>query len=149
MHKLPAHEAFLCPVRAIAYWVKTYGVTSGYLFPSFASKDRPRSGEHAMTSETFLRLFRRNLLEVRRDPTPYGTHSFRRGGCQYFATELRWPLRRICDWGGWSMNLTHLTIVKYLISWNDDPLEPREDYLNPNRPPAVKCYACGRSCHCG
>ncbi len=171
MHKMPHDQAHLCPVRAIAYWMDAYGVKSGYLFPSFASKDRPRPGEHAMvstseaidglpsfrecsnivmkSSEAFLRLFRRNLLEVHRDATPYGTHSFRRGGCQYFATELRWPLRRICDWGGWSLSLTHLTIVKYLISWNDDPLEPREDYLNPNRSPTVKCYSCGRSCHCG
>ncbi|KZT08486.1 uncharacterized protein LAESUDRAFT_735999 [Laetiporus sulphureus 93-53] len=66
----------------------------------------------------------------------------------YVFRERRWSLRKLCDWGGWSTNFTSLTIIKYLISWNDDPLEPREDFLNPNRAPAVRCPQCGRSCHC-
>ena len=93
-------------------------------------------------------MLRHNLEEIKHDPTPYGTHSFRRGGCQFLATEKRWPLIRICSWGGWSMNFSHMTIVKYLISWNDEPLEPREHYLDPDRAPTIRCYACGRSCHC-
>ena len=67
------------------------------------------------TSEYFLELFRNNLLDVGIDPVPYGTHSFRRGGVQWMSVGLRWPLRRICEWGGWSSEFSHMTIVKYLI----------------------------------
>jgi hypothetical protein len=101
------------------------------------------------TSAAFLELFRNNLIDIGKDPWPYGTHSFRRGGCQWLASGMRWDIRRICDWGGWSLDLQSPTILKYIMSWNDEPLERREDYLNPNRMPAVKCYSCGRCCHCG
>lgn len=93
-------------------------------------------------------MFRNNLIDIGIDPAPYGTHSFRRGGCQWLATDRRWVLKKICEWGGWSTEFTHLTIVKYLISWNDDPLLPREDYFNFNLVPTVQCYSCGRSCNC-
>jgi len=93
-------------------------------------------------------MFRNNLIDVGIDPATYGTHSFRRGGCQWLSTERRWPLQDICEWGGWSTEFTHLTIVKYLISWNDDPSRQRDEFFNLNRPPTVKCSACGRSCHC-
>lgn len=94
-------------------------------------------------------MFRNNLLDIGLDPYPYGTHSFRRGGCQYFASHRRWSLRRICEWGGWSMEFSNLTIVKYLIGWNDDPTELRENFLNPNQQITERCSACGRTCACG
>jgi len=101
-----------------------------------------------MTSQQFLEVFRNNLIDVGIDPAPYGTHSFRRGGCQYLAADRRWPLRRICDWGGWSTEFSNLTIVKYLISWNDNPTEKREDFFDPNQAPTTRCFHCGRTCHC-
>ena len=100
------------------------------------------------TTEQFLEMFCNNLLDVGIDPHPYGTHSFRRGGCQYLACYRQWSMRQLCEWGGWSTELTYMTIVKYLISWNDDPTEKREDFFNPNRAPVVKCFTCGRSCPC-
>ncbi|KAF8899905.1 hypothetical protein CPB84DRAFT_1779667 [Gymnopilus junonius] len=113
-----------------------------------ASGDRPDAEDTPMTSEQFLELFRNNLLDIGVDPIPYGTHSFRRGGCQYLSSVRRWSLRQLCDWGGWSTEFSNLTIVRYLISWNDDPTDMQEDYFNPARKPAVKCFQCGRSCHC-
>ena len=82
-------------------------------------------------------MFRNNLLDIGIDPIAYGTHSFRRGGCQYLAAERRWTLRRICEWGGWSTEFSNLTIVRYLISWNDDPTERREDFFNPVQCPVT------------
>jgi hypothetical protein len=38
-----------------------------------------------------LECFRKNLCYIGVDPQPYGTHSFRRGGCQYLAMVLHWP----------------------------------------------------------
>lgn len=78
----------------------------------------------------------------------YGGHSFRRGGLQYFLRERRWPIHRLCNWGGWSKDFDHSSIIRYMFSWNDDPYDDRDDYLNPNRVPTRSCYTCGRTCHC-
>ncbi|KIK05453.1 hypothetical protein K443DRAFT_341786 [Laccaria amethystina LaAM-08-1] len=93
-------------------------------------------------------MFRNNLLDIEIDPTPYGTHSFRRGGCQWMSVDLRWNLRTICEWGGWSMEFTNLTIVKYLISSNDAPSRERGDFFNFKAGTTIKCSMCGRTCAC-
>ncbi|KAG1752751.1 uncharacterized protein EDB91DRAFT_1343747 [Suillus paluster] len=145
---LSSNEAHLCPTRALAAWFDESQITTGYVFRKMASGDRIAVANNPMSSEQFLELFRNNLLDINIDPAPYGTHSFRRGGCQYLHIERRWPLRRICEWGGWSTEFTNMTIVKYLISSNDDPAEPRDHFFNPNQRPAVKCPQCGRCCLC-
>ncbi|KAJ3766805.1 DNA breaking-rejoining enzyme, partial [Lentinula raphanica] len=124
----------LCVARALAAWLEITGMTEGFVFRK--------------PSEQFLELFRHNLLDIKVDYNPYGTHSFRRGGCQWLSVERRWPLRQICEWGGWSQDFTHLTIVKYLISWNDNPHVDRDNFFNMHRLPAVACPTCNRSCHC-
>ncbi|EIW59001.1 uncharacterized protein TRAVEDRAFT_123077, partial [Trametes versicolor FP-101664 SS1] len=147
----PESEAYLCPVRALRDWISVFrpGKASDYLYPPMRAGDRIGEADRHISADAFLEFFRNNLLDIGIDPLPYGTHSFRRGGCQWLSSGCRWPLRQICDWGGWSLNFTSMTIVKYLISWNDDPTERREDYMNPNRKPTVQCHACGRRCHCG
>ncbi|KAK6989001.1 hypothetical protein R3P38DRAFT_3331736 [Favolaschia claudopus] len=140
LHLFPPHLAHLCPIRALANWLCVADIEDGFLFRKIASGDR--------TSECFLEMFRNNMLDIGIDPAPYGTHSFRRGGCQWLYSCCRWGLIRICDWGGWSTEFSNLTIVKYLISYADEPSERREDYMNPNRPPTLKCFSCGRTCHC-
>ncbi|EJD42655.1 hypothetical protein AURDEDRAFT_67192, partial [Auricularia subglabra TFB-10046 SS5] len=154
LYPMPENEAHLCPVRAIFTWVAASGISWGdgdaYLFPNMSPNDQPvpKSCMVPQTSEKFLELFRNNMLDIGIDPITYGTHSFRRGGCQWLSTYKRWPPKRICDWGGWSQEFNTMTIVKYLWSENDDPLEPRDQFLNPNKPPVLKCYVCGRSCRC-
>ncbi|KAJ7826602.1 hypothetical protein B0H14DRAFT_2368123 [Mycena olivaceomarginata] len=149
LHLFPEHLAHICPIRALAQWLYVSEITEGYLFRKMSSGDRVSTDKNShMTSEFFLEMFRNNLLDIGIDPYPYGTHSFRRGGCQWLYTSCRWGLVRICDWGGWSTEFTNLTIVKYLISYVDEPSERREDYMNPNRPPTRKCYTCGRTCYC-
>ncbi|KAJ7364270.1 hypothetical protein DFH08DRAFT_910497 [Mycena albidolilacea] len=61
----------------------------------------------------------------------------------YFASDCQWSLQHICEWGGWSMEFSNLTIIKYLIGWNDDPTELWENFLNPNQPITQRCPACG------
>jgi hypothetical protein len=73
---------------------------------------------------------------------PYGTHSFRCGGCQYFSSTLGWPIRTLLDWGGWAMSFNNTVIVRYLMSWNDDPVKPREDFMKPTHLKKVKCGSC-------
>ncbi|KZV93497.1 hypothetical protein EXIGLDRAFT_612857 [Exidia glandulosa HHB12029] len=151
LYRFPAAEAHLCPYRAVSDWVEFSQIhlagDDTPLFPRLMANGRWQVGSQ-MTGEHLLELMRRNLADVNIDALEYGTHSFRRGGCQWLSCDKRWPLRQICDWGGWSTEFSSLTIVKYLISENDDPRERREDYFNPNRPPALRCFACGRTCSC-
>ncbi|KAF9031729.1 hypothetical protein BDP27DRAFT_1245893, partial [Rhodocollybia butyracea] len=129
-------------------WILVSGITEGYVFQKMHANDRIAEENEPMTSEQFLEMFRNNLVDVGVDPLPYGTHSFRCGGCQWLSVERRWPLRQICKWGGWSQEFTHLTIVKYLISVNDNPSIHRYDFFNMNCAPATVCPTCNRSCHC-
>ncbi|KAF8804857.1 hypothetical protein BYT27DRAFT_7299315 [Phlegmacium glaucopus] len=147
LYPLGPEETYLCPVRALADWIHASKITTGFLFRQLAA-GRPAERDSAVTSAQFLEMFRRNLAEIEVDFTPYGTHSFRRGGCQYLASVRRWLLRRICEWGGWSTEFSNMTIVKYLISWSDDPTESRDEFFNPKRVATVRCPHCGRSCSC-
>ncbi|KAJ3003144.1 hypothetical protein NUW54_g5454 [Trametes sanguinea] len=142
-------------VTALARWwqlcsemgVEQYGYVfrSRYLYDEISVR-----ADHAMSTNSFLEYFRNNMLDIGIDPRPYGTHSFRRGGCQYLAKELRWPIRTICEWGGWAENFDNPgTIFRYLLSWVDTPAANRQDLFNPNRPGQDPCMACGRTCHCG
>ncbi|KAK7006941.1 DNA breaking-rejoining enzyme [Favolaschia claudopus] len=98
-------------IRPLTAWLACAKITQGYLFPTITVRDQIGDSTRLMKSEKFLEMFRNNLLDIGLDPYPYGTHSFRRGGCQYFASHRRWSLRRICNWGGWSMEFSSLTII--------------------------------------
>ncbi|KAF9072883.1 DNA breaking-rejoining enzyme [Rhodocollybia butyracea] len=122
LKKLPEELKHLCPVRAYAEWVDQTHINEGFIFRKMDLRDRHAadSSKH-MSSDQFLAGFRNNLLDIGVDPSPYGTHSFRRGGASGFPTDF-----------------SYMTIVKYLISWNDDPRNPRE----------ISCPLCGRTCEC-
>ncbi|KAI0696042.1 hypothetical protein C8T65DRAFT_527778, partial [Cerioporus squamosus] len=146
---------WMCPVVALAEWwllCREMGVErTGYIFRSRRhGSDEISAFAHArMSNKAFLQCFRNNLIDIGVDPRSYGTHSFRRGGCQYLHTELRWDFRKICDWGGWAEDFDHpTTIFKYLLSWVDKPSGRREDYLNPDREEQEPCSRCGRTCPC-
>ncbi|KAG2052049.1 hypothetical protein BDR06DRAFT_888684, partial [Suillus hirtellus] len=145
---------WMCLVRTFAVWWmlarERCENLDGFVFRKKIGTDsisvNPTDG---MTSDAFLECFRNNLLDIGVDPCPYGTHSFRRGGCQFLYKVCRWDFGDICDWGGWAKNFNNPgTIFKYLLSWNDNPHEKREHYMNPNRPRKDPCHACGRTCHC-
>ncbi|KAF8998884.1 hypothetical protein BDZ89DRAFT_969739, partial [Hymenopellis radicata] len=118
----PEYMAHLCPVRAVAKWISHSQIKTGFIFRKMNKDHLPIILKQSpLTAEKFLEYFRNNLVDIQNDCLhSYGTHSFRRGGCQWLSVELRWPLRQICEYGGWSTDFSHLTIVKYLISWNDN-----------------------------
>ncbi|KAL1751299.1 hypothetical protein FB107DRAFT_222322, partial [Schizophyllum commune] len=143
-------EAHLCPYRAITEWLHASDIKEGYLFPRLnleGSIKLTKEAEH-MTAESFLEHFRLNLLDIGLSRTTYGTHSFRRGGCQYLVVQRRWNLRRVCEWGGWSTDFNYLTIVRYIISFIDEPMSTRDDFFRPGQPVLKFCNACGRRCAC-
>ena len=47
IYPLDEVEAHLCPVRAMAQWIKASKVTSGFLFRKFTAQDRPSAHEDA------------------------------------------------------------------------------------------------------
>ena len=47
VYPLDEEEAHLCPVRAMAQWIKASEVTSGFLFRRFTAQDRPSAHEDA------------------------------------------------------------------------------------------------------
>jgi hypothetical protein len=47
IYPLDEAEAHLCPVRAMAQWIKASKVTSGFLFRKFTAQDRPSAHEDA------------------------------------------------------------------------------------------------------
>ncbi|KIK75386.1 hypothetical protein PAXRUDRAFT_173006, partial [Paxillus rubicundulus Ve08.2h10] len=64
---LPQPEAHLCPTRAIADWIFTSSITSGfvsYIFQKITSGDHVMEGNVPMSSEQFLELFHNNILNV-------------------------------------------------------------------------------------
>ncbi|KAL1673681.1 DNA breaking-rejoining enzyme, partial [Schizophyllum commune] len=144
---LDSGEAHLCPYRALCEWLDASGIKDGFLFPKLTA-DGLQVKTLLQTAEAFLEYFRNNLLDVGVAYSPYGTHSFRRGGCQYLVVDRRWNIRRVCEWGGWSTEFTHLTIVKYIISFVDEPMSSRADFFRPGRHVAKSCRHCGRSCPC-
>ncbi|KAL1659746.1 hypothetical protein GGF50DRAFT_64647, partial [Schizophyllum commune] len=152
---LESDEAHMCPYRALCEWLDASQITDGYLFPpltsdgaDFRCTGAPGDKRMVQSSATFLEMFRCNLFRIGVDFSPYGTHSFRRGGCQYLVVDRRWNIRRVCEWGGWSTDFTHLTIVKYLISVADEPMSSRVDFFRPGQKVAKLCRTCGRSCPC-
>ncbi|TFK83442.1 hypothetical protein K466DRAFT_498475, partial [Polyporus arcularius HHB13444] len=141
----------LDPVAAWARWWLIWermGLKhSGYVFRSRRGFDQFSSDP--MDAMSFRACFQNNLADIGIDGRPFGMHSFRRGGCQYLATELRWPIRTICEWGGWAEDFDNPgTIFRYLLSWVDAPKVARKDYFNPNRKAGDPCTACGRTCPC-
>ncbi|KAG1847318.1 hypothetical protein DFJ58DRAFT_717213 [Suillus subalutaceus] len=145
---------WMCLVRMFAVWWvlarERCENLDGFVFRKKIGTDsisvNPTDG---MTSDSFLECFRNNLLDIRVDPRPYGTHLFQWGGCQFLYKVCRWDFRDICDWGGWAENFDNPgTIFKYLLSWNNNPREQQEHYMNPNWPRKDPCHACGRTCHC-
>lgn len=49
----------------------------------------------------------------------YGTHSFRRGGCQYRVKVKGWTVDMVAAWGGWTQ-LEAITMFRYFYSPNDN-----------------------------
>ncbi|KAJ7203500.1 hypothetical protein GGX14DRAFT_369397 [Mycena pura] len=56
----------------------------------------------------------------------YGTHSFRRGGCQYRIKVKGWSAGEVAAWGGWSQTEA-ITMFRYFYSPNDNH-ESMADY---------------------
>ncbi|KAJ7227754.1 hypothetical protein C8J57DRAFT_1252275 [Mycena rebaudengoi] len=100
----------ICPVRGLILLATLY---------------KPQGVE--MTGPLFLRtasVLSRSLSKDLQDLgyaswALYGTHSFRRGGCQYRIKVRRWSVDMVAAWGGWSQ-IEAVTMFRYFYSPNDN-----------------------------
>ncbi|KAH9928484.1 uncharacterized protein BXZ73DRAFT_48397 [Epithele typhae] len=147
-------KPWMCPVTAYARWHSIFYdlnyETRGFIFRSRVGTYNEFSDQptHGLSPQSFLSAFRQNMEEIDINPMPYGTHSFRRGGCQYLALVRRWNIRDVCVWGGWSDYKNNpSTLFRYLSSRMDNTVQ-RHDFFNPNRMGTDPCPRCRRTCHC-
>ncbi|KAI9338238.1 hypothetical protein BDR26DRAFT_979039, partial [Obelidium mucronatum] len=144
---------WMCPVTAYLIW-KAYLhrndiAESKYLFRSWKlSAAGMKITTNQLTADKFIDVLHYLLADTGRRWYKYGTHSFRRGGCQYLHNERRWNYNQICDWGGWSLAFDNFTIVRYLHGVFDDSPYPRIHLMDFNYTEHQKCGYCNRSCAC-
>jgi hypothetical protein len=116
-------------VPALLYlWLHFSRIQDGFLFRAFiAGSDGIDLAENRKPSPgLFLLNFRHNLVDISEDPFLYGSHSFCRGGAQFFYVERNWDIPTLCDWGGWSPAYSADVIFRYLARLKE------EHRLNPD-----------------
>ncbi|KAL1758035.1 hypothetical protein FB107DRAFT_259286, partial [Schizophyllum commune] len=122
--RLHANDAdpAICPVRAIIRLVYIYGrdlPKSGPLFLRVRAQGAIDQ-KKPFTSSALSRALVRDLQELGYISwNLYGTHSFRRGGCQYRIKVKGWTVDMVAAWGGWSQ-VEAVTMFRYFYSPNDN-----------------------------
>jgi len=132
-------EQFLCPVRAYLRWLKARGNAPGPLF--LADKSGSLIVEKVLSYYSFKYRFEVELRDIGISSwNLYGTHSFRRGGCQYYMHFRGKTLCDICAWGGWDRIDVAL---RYMFGRNDEVEADRQEFTRPPRPNI--CSVCQRT----
>ena len=127
----------ICPVRAFNRWMAVLAVRQGACFP-FVDDDDVIQHHTRISNSQFTDRFRSQLEQVNVQSVKlFGAHSFRRGGCQFLATELNMSISAICGWAGWSNKMNFDVIKRYLHRDNDDDLHITQATLHPNNFPRI------------
>ncbi|KAF8214520.1 DNA breaking-rejoining enzyme, partial [Mycena galopus ATCC 62051] len=148
IHLQPEQRAHRCAFRAVCAYIHASRVTSGYLYRLVTKAGQVSRTDKPLSGQKFLTMLRHSLLDVGVDPISYGTHCLRRGGAQYLYREMRVNIVELAHWGGWAGHETSDSMWRYLVGLVDDGQFDREQFGDPNRPPEIKCWTCGRSCSC-
>ncbi|KAK6988517.1 hypothetical protein R3P38DRAFT_3332034 [Favolaschia claudopus] len=115
--RLHANDAdpVICPMRAFILLASLYGPEikkSGPLFLHVSAQ--------GATASALSRSLSRDLQSLGYSSWAlYGTHSFRRGGCQYRIKVRKWSADQVAAWGGWSQ-VEAVTMFRYFYSPNDN-----------------------------
>jgi len=79
--EIPYHEdPSLCPVRALRTWQQRGGITSGWVFRSFARGTGERITDRRLRTRTARQNLKDLAVRAGLDPAEFGLHSLRRGG---------------------------------------------------------------------
>ncbi|KAK7006905.1 hypothetical protein R3P38DRAFT_2458936, partial [Favolaschia claudopus] len=115
-------DPMICPVRAFILLGSLYGPEikkSGPLFLHVSAQGAVMQNQ-PLTAPALSRALARDLQGLGYSTwVLYGTHSFRRGGCQYRIKVKRWSADMVAAWGGWSQ-VEAVTMLRYFYSPNDN-----------------------------
>ncbi|THH30981.1 hypothetical protein EUX98_g3220 [Antrodiella citrinella] len=112
----------ICPKRIFCLLADLFGPSVDPTGPLFVYVDRRGNIEpgHALTTSVVHRALMADLQALGYSSwAVYGTHSFRRGGCQYRVHHRGWNVSEIAAWGGWTQ-LEAVTMYRYFYSPTDN-----------------------------
>ncbi|KAF7982858.1 hypothetical protein HWV62_25838 [Athelia sp. TMB] len=110
----------MCPIRAFIRLSMVYGPEdrTGPLFLKLNQFGAVTS--ESMTNPVLSRALADDLQALGyADWSLFGTHSFRRGGCQYRIHVMKWSVDMVAAWGGWSQ-IEAITMFRYFYSPQDN-----------------------------
>ncbi|KLO10084.1 hypothetical protein SCHPADRAFT_943121 [Schizopora paradoxa] len=114
-------DTFLCPLRALMRLAILYGEKNPCTGPLFLQiKAGAVQWGLRFSSSLLGRALMSDLQQLGYLKWAlYGTHSFRRGGCQYRLKRCGWSIDMVAAWGGWSQQEA-ATMFRYFYSPNDN-----------------------------
>ncbi|KAF5383851.1 hypothetical protein D9615_003799 [Tricholomella constricta] len=115
-------DPMICPMRALIRLGMLYGENaplSGSLFLR-VNKYGAVLQDAPVTSTILSRALTTDLQDLGyKSWALFGTHSFRRGGCQHRIKDNYWTVDMVAAWGGWSQ-VEAITMFRYFYSPNDN-----------------------------
>ncbi|KAH8112978.1 hypothetical protein DFH11DRAFT_189018 [Phellopilus nigrolimitatus] len=112
----------ICPMRVLLRMVGLYGKlvsATGPLFLSVSASGKVEPHKR-MTASSISRMLHSDLQKLHyKSWSAFGTHSFRRGGCQFRMKHRNWSPDMVAAWGGWSQQEA-VTMFRYFFSPNDN-----------------------------
>ncbi|KAG1803881.1 uncharacterized protein HD556DRAFT_1484503 [Suillus plorans] len=111
----------ICPKRALIRLAALYGENHDCTGPLFLVINKNGAvTTQPLSSTTISRALARDLQGLGyKSWALYGTHSFRRGGCQHRLRDQGWSPGMVAAWGGWSQ-VEAVTMFRYFYSPNDN-----------------------------
>ncbi|KZP06356.1 hypothetical protein FIBSPDRAFT_902846 [Athelia psychrophila] len=116
----------MCPMRAIIRLRLAYGDSKVPTGPFFLKVNGYGAiTDDPITNTVLGKALTQDLQKLGYSAWAlYGTHSFRRGGCQYRIRVKDWTVDQVAIWGGWSQ-VEAITMFRYFYSPNDN-----HEYMN-------------------
>ncbi|KAK7007167.1 hypothetical protein R3P38DRAFT_3325570 [Favolaschia claudopus] len=107
----------ICPVRALICLAVVYGETTPLTGSLFLKVNKNGAVlQDPITTSVISRSLTNDLQDLGyKSWTMYGTHSFRRGGCQHRIKNKNWTVDMVAAWGGWSQ-VEAITMFRYFYS---------------------------------
>ncbi|KAJ7628601.1 hypothetical protein FB45DRAFT_1079705 [Roridomyces roridus] len=112
----------ICPMRAFILLASLYGPSIKKAGPLFLRISAPGAvmQSQPVTASILSRALSKDLQNLGYGSWAlFGTHSFRRGECQYRLKVKRWSAGEVAAWGGWSQ-VEAVTMYRYFFSPNDN-----------------------------
>jgi hypothetical protein len=120
-------KQFLCPIRAYLRWLDMRDSGPGPFF--LADKQGVMIAGSPLVYNAFNYRLEVELQQIGiRNWSMYCTHSFRRGGSQFYLSIRGKPLTDICAWGGWT---DMSTALRYIIGTDNKLAKSRQEFTRP------------------